>query len=119
MLQIQQEKGLFYPEQASVYLETARILQDLADLTRLMAYHEALRHLERGIENTGPDSPAELLYETARLRYSVGQYEKAIELTNTILNKEPDHALALKLRDMILKEQTARQVSANRGGNQG
>ena len=105
MMEIDQTRLERNPEQGDIYVSLAQVAQDRADLARLMAYHEAIRTLEQGLEKTAPNTPPEvmyaLLYETARLQYAVGRDEDARAILDVLLEKQPDHAEARKLRDKI------------------
>jgi tetratricopeptide (TPR) repeat protein len=96
-----------YPEQPEAYLALARLTQESADVSRLLAYHNALRILLAGARGTAPNIPPELLYQTARLHRAVGQNEEAMEVLEKVFERDPNHSAALELRKQIEEDQTA------------
>ena len=104
MLGILQEKLGMYPEQVEIYLKISALIQDQANLARLIAYHHALQLLERGIEATAPETSPELLWETARLQYAVARNEDALKTLDALLEKNPEHAQGKRLREKVSRE---------------
>jgi tetratricopeptide (TPR) repeat protein len=89
---IEESRLILQPERANVYMDIARIVQDQADLARLMTYHQAIGILERGVEATGENVTPDLLYELARLMYAVGRVEDSRATLVLLLETYPDHA---------------------------
>ncbi len=100
-LGILQTRQAVMPEQANTYIAMAHVIQDQADLGRLMAWHQAVAILEQGVTNTAPNTPPELLLETARLQYAVGRKEDACIAVDSLLDTHPDHPEAKQLREQI------------------
>jgi len=79
----------------------AKVIQEQADLVRLMTQHQALRTLELGVQKTAPNVPPDLVVEVAKLQFSVGRTEDAVKSLDFLLQKYPDHAEGRKLRERI------------------
>lgn len=105
VMQIQASILSAYPERPEPYLRIATLVQNRADLARLLAYHDALQPLTMGLERTAPNTPASLYYEVAKLQYAVGRNDDALANLKNALEKDPNHVQAQELLQTIEREQ--------------
>ena len=102
-----------YPENPDYLIQMVQVMQDFADLERIISYHNALSLLESRRERFGDDVPVGVLYEQARLNRLVGRDTDALAVLDDLLTKDPTYAPALELREAIqpatVGEPTARR----------
>lgn len=102
-----------FPDNSDYLIQIVQVIQDFADLERILSYHNAVELLEFRLERFGENVPVDVLYEQARLNRLVGRDDVAMEVLDKLLTVEPSHAAAIKLRDAIesatVGEPTARR----------
>jgi len=102
-----------YSDEPERLVQLVQVILDFADLERLISYHDALSLLEARIPALGDNVTTSVLYEQARLNRLVGRDDEALIVLDKLLAKDPNHAAALQLREVIegaaVGEPTARR----------
>ena len=105
LLNMLQTVHQYYPERVDVVIEATQVIQDQADLNRLLSYHSALKMVEQQLERMELQTEAtklvDLMFVEAQLDRIVGSDDKAVEVLKRIIELKPDHEQAKELLEII------------------
>jgi tetratricopeptide (TPR) repeat protein len=105
-LEIKQKRIELEPTRYNLYVETATLIQQRAEVASKMAVENALAVIWKGLQTAGDDAPEELAIELPKLLARLGRREKAIAALKRLLEMYPNSTEGKRMYELMVPPET-------------